>query len=648
MNFFEHQDQARKRTGHLILLFGLAVLTLIIMTALLFAAFLGFVNAEQSGSGAAAFLEQLNTQNFALVALGVLAVVGGGTLFKLAQLSAGGKVVAEMMGGTRIDLSSSKDADERKLLNVVEEMAIASGTPVPPVYVMQDEQGINAFAAGFNANDAVIGITRGCIETLNRDELQGVIAHEFSHILHGDMRINIRLMGILHGILLIGLIGYQLLDKLWWSSRSSKKDNGAIGIIALAIGLIVIGFGGVFFGNLIKAAVSRQREYLADASAVQFTRNPDGIANALKKIGGHSSSTLLQAENTEATSHMLFGSGSKRLLNGLFATHPPLEERIRTIEPRWDGKFLSAKPKQARSKDKSTQTEKPSGLDKLKTAASAAILAEQAINNIGNPQAEHLEQAQTTLNGLPQDWHQQAQSAQGARAAVYTLLIDEQPDIAKHQLQHIRNLDADSLATVQSLLVSRGQLEDQYRLSVIDIALPQVAKSLDKGAEGSLAFDDFSQLVDSLIRADQRISLFEWSLFAILMHYLKPLQGKIKAPVSKHRELDKVFKECQMLFSILAIAGNKKEDQAKAFAAAKDKSGLDKLQLLPSSELSIGQMSDTLENLNKLYPLAKPKLLKACVACICADGEVTSTEAELIRAIGDTLDCPMPPIVVNH
>ena len=637
MNFFEHQDQARKRTGQLVVLFSLAVLALIIMTTLLVAAFFGYVNTEQAGDGAAAFIEQLNSKNFAMVSIGVLLVVGGGTLFKLSQLSGGGKVVAEMMGGTRIDLSSSKDPDERKLLNIVEEMAIASGTPVPPVYVMQQEQGINAFAAGFNANDAVIGITRGCIQLLNRDELQGVIAHEFSHILHGDMRINIRLMGILHGILLIGLIGYQLIDKLWWTSRSSKKDNGAIGIIALAIGLIIIGFGGVFFGNLIKAAVSRQREYLADASAVQFTRNPSGIADALKKIGGHSAGTLLQAENTEATSHMLFGSGTKRLISGLFATHPPLEQRIRSIEPRWDGKFLHHSPKRPTTHRQSAAP-KASSLDKLQGAAAAAMLAEQALNQVGNPQPEHLEQAQATLHGLPPVWHQYAQSESTARATIYALLIDTDPSIAKHQYQHIRNLDADMLHSTQTLAAQHNLLQSEQRLALVDIALPQLGKMSPQ------CFTHFQELSDALIRADQRISLFEWSLFAILMHYLKPLQGKIKAPEAKYRDLNKVAKHCQMLFSILAIAGNQGSEQGKAFAAAADKAGLAHLTLLPTRELSIGKMSGTLEQLNKLYPLAKPRLLKACIACICADGKVTTTEAELVRAIADTLDCPMPPI----
>jgi Zn-dependent protease with chaperone function len=258
MNFFDHQDQARKRTGQLVFLFFVAVVLLIIMTNILVAAFLGFLTAGEEQVGFNAFLAQLNWHNLGLVSLGVIAVVGGGTLFRLSSLAAtGGKGVAEMLGGSLVNHDNVANDDERQLLNVVEEMAIASGTPTPPVYVMKNEKGINAFAAGFNVNDAVIGVTKGCIEQLNRDELQGVIAHEFSHILHGDMRINLRLMGVLHGILLIGLIGYHLLDTLWWSSRRRDKKEGQIGIIGLAIGLIVVGYGGVFIGNLIKAAVSR-------------------------------------------------------------------------------------------------------------------------------------------------------------------------------------------------------------------------------------------------------------------------------------------------------------------------------------------------------------------------------------------------------
>lgn len=638
MNFFEHQDQARKRTGLLIFLFILAVITLIVMTTLLVAAFFGVIGAEQ-GQTAQSFVSQLNPQNFGMVSLGVLGVVGGGTLFKLSQLSGGGKVVAQMMGGTLVDFNTATTSDERKLLNIVQEMAIASGTPVPPVYVMQEERGINAFAAGFKNSDAVIGVTRGCIEALNRDELQGVIAHEFSHILHGDMRINIRVMGILHGILIIGLIGYQLIDKMWYMGSSRRdNNNGAIGIIALAVGLIVIGFGGIFFGNLIKAAVSRQREYLADASAVQFTRNPDGIANALKKIGGYSHSTMMHNSNTEEASHMLFGAGTKRLVGGLFATHPPLHDRIRRIDKQWDGKFLAPEPEQPKQESK---TEKPSArdaLDKLTGAAAAAILAEQALNNIGNPQPEHIEQAQETIEGLPDDWHQLAQDKLGARAVIYALLIDNDANIAQHQYHHIQNLDADSLQITQQLQQTRSQLEDEYRLALVDIALPQLGKM------HSERFEEFSQLVDALIRADQRISLFEWCLFAILMHYLKPLRTGLSEPESRYRDLESVKNHCQKLFSILAIAGNTAEQREAAFNAARDKADLPTLTMLPAKALGITQMNDSLEELNKLYPLAKPKLLKACVACICADGEITTTEAELIRAIGDTLDCPIPPI----
>lgn len=637
MNFFEHQDQARKRTGQLVFLFCMAVIALIVATTLLVAAFLGFTQAEQ-GQSAIAFLEQLNWHNTALVSLGVIVVVGGGTLYKLAQLSAGGKVVAQMMGGTLVTSNNVESARERQLLNIVEEMAIASGTPVPPVYIMRDEQGINAFAAGFKNSDAVIGITRGCIDALDRDELQGVIAHEFSHILHGDMRINIRIMGILHGILLIGLIGYQLLDKMWWAGRR-RDNNGAMGIVALAIGLIVVGFGGIFFGNLIKAAVSRQREYLADASAVQFTRNPEGIANALKKIGGYQHGTLMHNPNTEEASHMLFGAGTRRLVGGLFATHPPLDKRIRSIEPRWDGKFLAPNTDNTQTRTKSTPP--PSGTDKLKSAMGAAMLAEQAINTIGNPQAEHLDYAQQTLRGLPEDWHTAAQQAASARAVIYALLLDDDAEIRQHQCQHIRNLDGDMLASTQLLYPNRPQLEDKDRLSLVDIALPQL------GQMDTERFTAFDELLDALIRADQRISLFEWSLYAILMHHLKAQQGRVKPPQAKHRELSSVAGPCQVLFSILAIAGNASGQRQAAFDAAKTKAGLPQLQLLPAKQLGITPMSEALESLNTLYPLAKPKLLKACIACICADDKVTATEAELVRAIGDSLDCPIPPFSVT-
>jgi Zn-dependent protease with chaperone function len=226
------------------------------------------------------------------------------------------------------------------LLNVVEEMALASGTPTPPVYLMDREDGINAFAAGFSPNDAVIGVTRGTATRLDRDELQGVIAHEFSHILNGDMRLNLRLMGLLHGILIIGMLGYFILRMSFFSQgrRRSRDGKDGVPIVVIGAGLAVIGFAGTFFGNLIKAAVSRQREFLADASAVQFTRHPDGIAGALKKIGGFAQGSSIENPNAPIASHMFFGRATSGF-NAMFATHPPLAERIRRVDPSWDGEF---------------------------------------------------------------------------------------------------------------------------------------------------------------------------------------------------------------------------------------------------------------------------------------------------------------------
>jgi len=317
MNFFEQQDIARRNTRWLVLLFALAVIALITITAFLFAGMFAWLDGGHSPydydaqpiSFGERFINNLDWRMTGSIALLVCSVVAGSSLFKFFQLRGGGRVVAESMGGQRIN-SQTTNADERKILNIVEEMAIASGTPVPPVYLLEDDA-INAFAAGHSPSNAVIGVTRGCIRLLNRDELQGVVAHEFSHIFHGDMRLNMRLVAILHGILIIGLIGQFLLNSARYRMAfRSSKDNSPLLIFGMGIGLLIIGYAGTFFGNMIKAAVSRQREFLADASAVQFTRNPSGIAGALKKIRHHAYGSRLDNAHAAEFSHMYFSEGT--------------------------------------------------------------------------------------------------------------------------------------------------------------------------------------------------------------------------------------------------------------------------------------------------------------------------------------------------
>lgn len=338
MNFFEHQDSARRKTSHLVMLFVLAVLLLIGLTQLLVMAVLVWINGVPGQEWQMA-LQYFSWSMLLKIAGGIGAIVLLGSLFKLTQLSSGGKVIAEALGGRLLNLNSG-DADERKLLNVVQEMAIASGTPVPPVYLIE-EPAINAFAAGYKPADAVIGVTRGCIQQLDRDELQGVIAHEFSHIFNGDMRLNVRLIGVLHGILVLGMIGFFILhsvSRTGYRSRSSK-NNSALPFLALGAGLMAIGYVGTFFGNWIKAAVSRQREFLADSSAVQFTRNPQGISGALKKIGGLSEGSRIENPQAAEMSHLFFGQAVQPFFSRLMATHPSLSERISRIEPNWNGRF---------------------------------------------------------------------------------------------------------------------------------------------------------------------------------------------------------------------------------------------------------------------------------------------------------------------
>ena len=332
MTFFQQQEAARKRT---LILIGYFVLAVICIIAAIYTVIVVMLhNVKDDATGASLLPSLWNPEIFTITALVTLLIIVGGSIFKILALRGGGSVVARNLGG-RLVLPGTRDPDERKLLNVVEEISIASGVSIPAVFVLEDEAGINAFAAGFSPNRAAVAVTRGCMKLLSRDELQGVIAHEFSHILNGDMRLNIRLMGIIHGILIIGLIGRAMVRSVTRSNRRSSsrsgKDSGGP-VLVLGISLFIIGYIGVFFGKIIKAAVSRQREYLADASAVQFTRNPVGISGALKKIGGLSHGSLIENSSAEEASHLFFANGLGQAFLNLLATHPPLTERIQRIE----------------------------------------------------------------------------------------------------------------------------------------------------------------------------------------------------------------------------------------------------------------------------------------------------------------------------
>ncbi len=644
MNFFEHQDRARRNTKQLILLLILAIFSLVAITTLLFAAFLYFVQEHKSTHQLESLgvwqgiSQMLSPEAFIWITLAVSSVVVLGSLFRLVQLRAGGKAIAEAMGG-RLLSGNTRDADERKILNIVEEMAIASGAAVPPVYLIE-EDAINAFAAGYHPQDAVIGITRGCIQTLNRDELQGVIAHEFSHIFHGDMRINMRLIALLYGILVIGLMGEFLIRSAGNRNISrSSKDNSPIAIMGLGLGLLIIGYSGIFFGNLIKAAVSRQREFLADASAVQFTRNPDGIAGALKKIGGSMHGSQLQNQHAAEFSHMYFGQGVQSFFN-LMDTHPPLEERIKRIQPHWDGEFAQAT--YIRSKtfvDAPGVMELSAGNiadDYPKTTNSIDIDA--TLNQIAQPTPAQVGYARDRIAEIPTPLKEAAQEPFSARGLVFGLLLDRQRDLRDQQLvllrEHLTTADMNDLTNI---ITSAADIDASLRLPLIELCLSSL-KQLSPDQQGK-----FINCAHLLINADQKISLMEWAIYRIVLH-----NTRINNKLVRNHSLRDMKTECQLLLSLLAYAGARSEqDIHAAFAQAQAILEFSDFTLLPRSSIALADADRALEKLNHTKPLQKPQLLKAMSQCILYDSQVTIIEAELFRAMADSLDCPIPPLITR-
>jgi len=642
MNFFESQDRVSRNTTLLVVLFVLAVVALIIMTNVLIVIVFGFIDSQQLRDGET-LTRQMDWKTFAAVGAGVSVVVLAGSLYKIMALSAGGKVVAESLSGQLI-ARNTQDLNQRKLLDVVEEMAIASGTPAPPVYLLANERGINAFAAGLSPRDAVIGVTQGAIERLSREQLQGVIAHEFSHIFNGDMRLNIRLMGALNGILILGMLGYYLLYSASFSGRRRGNDKGGGGILALAIGLMAIGFAGTFFGALIRAAVSRQREYLADASAVQFTRNPNGIAGALKRIGGLEAGSRVENPGAPEVSHAFFAQGISGFMQMLSATHPPLAKRILRIDPQWDGKFDSSdRPDAARVEVQAGEAKtmtRQAAVNKVGAFAAGAAVADvmTAMDRIGNPKQEAVDYVRSLLSELPVVIKEAAREPHGARAIIYSMLLDKGQKVRARQLKQLQDYaDPDVYALTLTLTPRMDDLDIKFRLPVIDIAIPalkQLSLSQYKSFRGNLI---------ALIEMDSRVDLLEWSLQKILFRHLDGQFFKPAPMKARYSDPGRLKKEIELVLSVMARAGAQDQSEVEgAFGASVQALESSGLALLAKDQIRIADLDLALGKLDQLKPLAKYRLLKACVASIWHDQRATAVEVELFRVFAAVLDCPVP------
>ncbi len=617
MDFFAHQEQARKRSALLVVLYGLAVLAITLgVYAVLMVVF--HVAEEDPAAvrswwnGAVAFW------TFMLVPFVILT----GSTVKVIELRNGGGVrVARMLGGSPVR-PDTRDPAERKLLNVVEEMAIAAGVPVPSVYVLTEERGINAFAAGYSQRDAVIGVTRGCIQELSRDELQGVIAHEFSHIVNGDMRLNIRLMGILFGIIMITLIGQMLLRMGFFAGggsrrRSGGKKEGGNPLPFIGIALIIIGYIGVFFANLIKSAISRQREFLADAAAVQFTRNPTGIASALNRIAKLSMGSKVVNPHASEAGHLFFGDCSKHFF-ALFATHPSLQERIHRIDA--TGSWQQA----AR---KASVPPPPAGND----LAAHEITEDTELAGVVN-----LAAAQAIMQMMPESVAEASQDPVKARATLYAMLWYDEPTFQQRQRESLARLDPEALALVDERVPALKRLDPAARLPLAERLLPALR------IMPTTLYPKFTQALVELTEANEQVDLFEFAIRNMLLRQLGAVFGTVDKATIRYRSLDRVQPQIAILLGALARWGTASSTAAEPCYQA----GMRSLQLSadPLRDVSLEDVSQALDLLSHAAPFIKRRLIQACTITILHDGNIASNQYELLRAIADGLDIPMPPM----
>jgi Zn-dependent protease with chaperone function len=641
MDYFQSQDVARRKTGLLVFYFVLAVILIILSIYVAIQGVLGYAEPASEGATIQGLSGLWNPELFGWVALGTSSLIAGGSLYKIAALSGGGHTVAELLGG-RLLRSDGADPEERRLLNIVEEMAIASGLPVPPVYLLENEPGINAFAAGHAPGDAVIAVTTGCMRILSRDELQGVIAHEFSHILNGDMRLDLRLMGVLFGILVIGLTGWLIFRSTANTSvnlraRNDDDDRKRVNPIPLiGLALYVIGYVGVFFGNLIKAAVSRQREFLADASAVQFTRNPQGIAGALKKIGALAEGSHVQNPHAEEASHMFFGNavGGLGQFFGLLATHPPLIERIRRLDPSFSGDF---------SEIRFDHAPEPEYSGRQAGRAVIPLTAARAIAPIGTIDRPHLAYAAALKDSLAPALTDMVREPLGAQAVIFALLFDPAESVQRTQLAWLQaySLPA-AVREARKIQADVQRLAPEARLPLVELAAPALCQMT------AAQFHDFFRSIEALVHADQKISLFEYALQRLLIRRVVTQFVRSRPTTVKYTAFPPLVDMTALLLSALAHAGDASpEGTLRAFAAGVNALGWPgaRLDLAPENSVGLRAIDAALEELATAAPLLKKQILAACAACICVDGHITVEEGELLRAISDCLDCPMPPLL---
>ena len=630
MDFFAQQARVRSSSRRLVVLFAMAVVA--IVAAIDAVVWISLGHHAADGEPVRSNLSLMVTSSAV-----VLGGIGLSSLFRIMSLSGGGKTVAESVGAVPVP-TDTREPQLRQLRNVIEEVAIAAGVPVPDIYLMAEEPGINAFAAGYSASDAAVCVTQGCLDNLSRDELQGVIAHEFSHVLNGDMRLNIRLMGLLFGILVLAIVGRRV---IWFGGgRSSRRDGGGGQVWMIGLALIVVGYIGYFFARLIQAAVARSRESLADASAVQFTRQTDGIAGALKKIAILSEGSQLQVANKQEVAHMLFGEAGQ--FSALFATHPPLLQRIRALEPGFreeDLARLAASMQRAAQAPPATeaaaQPGKPSGVPGLPLppvlAATAVAGASAALPGF--------QRAATVHQAMPDSLMAAIQQPESALAVVLALATSAGGQLQPSQRRIVADAFGDDvLQAVQAMLGEVAATPPIARLPLAALAFPAL-KQLPEGRQQTLL-----ETLDALVRADGKIDLNEYCLARLLRMQLQEARQPRRAPVDGLKKLVACRGSVSLVCAIVAAGGCSDEASARRawLLAMQHAFPGEAIEWAPPPAAWQAPLERALDELDGLMPMAKELLIQSLLGAIHADGQVSVEESELLRVICASLHCPVP------
>lgn len=648
MDFFAAQENAKKKTRYLVVVYILVLMLLTLISCLLV---LIAPRILMGGSMPTPIEDYILSPELRPVFLLVGGVIVGGALIssiiKSRHLSQGGGVIAASLGGVVISPSTSQ-LNERKVLNVVEEMAIASGMPVPEVYLLKQESDINAFAAGQTPADAVIGVTQGCIDKLTRDQLQGVVGHEFSHILNGDMKLNSRIIMLLHGIEFVGILG-RILTSSQRRSRiySSRRSKGSGAIIMVGLLLRLIGWVGVLFGKLVKAAVSRQREFLADASSVQFTRNPSAISGALKVIGYSAESSQIRHADASEVSHIFFAQSFTTRFSAWFATHPPIDVRIRTIEPRWDGDYIQplTPPKDAKRFAEEYGQGSQGGVstentDWLSDPLEMLLIAGVALAHLNEDEQRQLSQL-LEQTGDPLE----------AIALVYAIVSG---DSANTELSRANKLDDETFKDILNEVNFKGLAERTYAhidrlellslnnvLPLIELAMPALKQMSDK------QYESFKTGLEHIMLLDGHKSVFEQSIYQLITHYLD-LHFGLKTPVKvRFTKASQVKIELQLLFSVLTEYGHDvhlgdNHEKLIAYEQAMRYLGLSDVEKLKLGEQHEAMFEHVTETLAHCSEALKHQIVEAMAICVEFDGTVNEYEKELVLAIAATMDAPLP------